>query len=175
MNYNIVIDDYLTKQSQLLESFTDKYNAISYIDSFIYDYLELKQGTIKLNNVVFSDKNDFSLKKDIYIVVKKKNDIDDKRYVYHKIVDKGILFNTVKYIKVFGIGIVNKPFTRDFITYDNRGYLYDCMECYLDKVLTELEQKFEFKKVNETSTVTSDGVVIIVDTTQPDFLSPITI
>jgi hypothetical protein len=164
MTYFIIIEDHIKKESKFLKSMTDKYNSIYYIDSYISTYLEALQGNIELNGKVFKNKNEYTKNKDCYIVVKK-NDIMEKRTIYHKQITKGILYNVTSYIKMFTISIAYNKKERPMYVYDSRGYLYDYVEYKLDKVFDELESL--------NIDVQSDHTVKQI--MEPNFLSPIII
>jgi len=163
MKYYIFLDNYKTNYSSMLDSFTDKYNSLFYVDSWIQNFLELHQGNLDINSKIFKNKHDFKNNDEKYIVVKKNS--QDKFYIYKKKIEKGIIFNKYNYEKIYSISIIVKYDNRNILPiYDSRGYIDDDIEhIYNDdiaelkekynEVIAELKEKFSNKNIDTEYTI----------------------
>lgn len=156
MKYYIFLDNYKTNYSSMLDSFTDKYNSLFYVDSWIQNFLELHQGNLDINSKIFKNKHDFRNNDEKYIVVKKNS--QDKFYIYKKKIEKGIIFNKYNYEKIYSISIIVKYDNRNILPiYDSRGNINDeddnDIEYIYNEVIDELKEKFSNKNIDTEYTI----------------------
>jgi len=147
MKYLVVRTDYEDqKNSKPLGWFTEKYNALHFIEDYITNYLEIQNG-ISINNFKYYNNNMLNeVKKDTCFIKINKHTMLHKKTIYKKICDKGVLYNSYIFNKLFSVDLIEIPTTRPLHVYD---CYHDDMDDYnYDQVIQQLEKRFE--EVEET-------------------------
>jgi hypothetical protein len=142
MKFLIVKTDYEDQRNcKPLGWFTEKYNALHFMEEYITSYLEIQNG-ISINNFkYYTDDILHEVKKDTCFIKINKHTMLHKKTIYKKICNKGLVYNSYIFDKLFSIDLIEIPSIRALHLYD--CYHDDNDDYNYDQVIQQL------KKINE--------------------------